>query len=602
MFPVAAATAAGWLLLFFVLLVISPREDGATPEPTPGAEPPAVVSLLAGRLQRDGFVVTLADLAARGWFRLSVTPGPAGPVMCVVPAETPTEPLAPYERRVMAHVALRAGVRGEVPAPALADSFEGGEDAFMKAFREEVTADTEQRGLTRPRLSGRRIGLLCLVLFVPAGALAFALDAAHQRYPLAWIGVSWVVVATVTGGIGVSRRPSATGQAVLDRWHAAADAARGGGPGGYGGSPGGYGGDPGGYGGGPGGYGGGPGSYGGDARVGAYAAALGRAPGAVTAFAAPGKAVVWSSYRGSWQQLPLETYGSSWPCAIAWMLAIIFGPFVLAGGLIGLFAAGLGWLAERLIGLAVAAVLVSIVIWVARRMVPRFAEFDGQVIRQTFIEHDEDPDEFRVVVDDGVRPTAWDLRVAAESWRLLPPGTFVHARVNLHNREAAIHPAEPPAVARPLAGVAAEQERAVTGGLPDPALLVTAEEAAGVLRCAVQGKHVGSPASRVMIWQPAGAARPVLRVEVRGAGPPSGSHPDVPPDARPVPGVAGGYLAGQSAVLDAGSCTVTISIHGAGPTGGEAALIRLLPVVAARLRSFPAGLVSRASAGPIWRR
>ena len=81
MFPVAAAAAAGWLLLFFVLLVIPPREDGATPEPTPGTEPPAVVSLLAGGLQRDGFVVTLADLAARGWFRLSVTPGPAGPVV-----------------------------------------------------------------------------------------------------------------------------------------------------------------------------------------------------------------------------------------------------------------------------------------------------------------------------------------------------------------------------------------------------------------------------------------------------------------------------------------------------------------------------------------
>ena len=354
---------------------------------------------------------------------------------------------------------------------------------------------------------------------------------------------------------------------------------------------------------GPGGGGLGEGGLGeGRARVGAYAAALGRAPGAVAAFAAPGKDVVWSSYRGSWQQLPVETHGSSWPWAIVSLLAIIFVPFVFVGGLIGLFAAGLEWLAERLIGLAVAAVLVSIVIWVARRMVPRFAEFDGQVIRQTFIEHDEDPDEYRVVVDDGVRPTAWDLRVAAESWRLLPPGTFVHARVNLHNREAAIHPAEPPAVARPLAGVAAEQERAVTGGLPDPALLVTAEEAAGVLRCGVQGKHVGSPASRVMIWQPAGAARPVLRVEVRGAGPPSGSHPDVPPDARPVPRVAGGYLAGQSAVLNAGSCTVTISIHGAGPTGGEAALIRLLPVVAARLRSFPAGLVSRASAGPIWRR
>ena len=101
--------------------------------------------------------------------------------MCVVPAETPADPLAPYERRVLAHVALRAGVRGEVPAPALSDGFEGGEAAFMKAFREEVTADTVRRGLRRPRLSGGRIGLLCLVLLVPAGALALALAAATAR-------------------------------------------------------------------------------------------------------------------------------------------------------------------------------------------------------------------------------------------------------------------------------------------------------------------------------------------------------------------------------------------------------------------------------------
>jgi hypothetical protein len=141
-------------------------------------------------------------------------------------------------------------------------------------------------------------------------------------------------------------------------------------------------------------------------------------------------------------------------------------------------------------------------------MVPRFAEFDGQVIRQTFIEHDEDPDEYRVVVDDGTRATAWDLKVTAESWRLLTPGTFVHARVNLHNREVAIHPVEPRAVARSLAGVAAEQERAVTGGLPDPGVLVTADEAAGVLRRGVQGKHVGSLSSRVMIWQPTGRPGP----------------------------------------------------------------------------------------------
>ena len=81
MFPVAAATAAGWLLLFFVLLALpaaKPRRDeGAAPT----IEPPAVVSLLAGRLDRDGFAVTLADLAARGWFRLDGTPGPVSPVM-----------------------------------------------------------------------------------------------------------------------------------------------------------------------------------------------------------------------------------------------------------------------------------------------------------------------------------------------------------------------------------------------------------------------------------------------------------------------------------------------------------------------------------------
>ena len=434
MFAVAATTAAGWLLLLFVLLVLPPAAQPRRDErAAPGIEPPAVVSLLAGRLDRDGFGVTLADLAARGWFRLSGTAGSAGlagptgsasPVMCVVPAETPAEQLAAYERRVVAHVALRAGARGEVPAPALSDSFEGGEAAFMKAFREEVTADAEQRGLRRPRLSGGRIGFLCLVLFVPAGALALALDAAHHGYPLAFPAVLWFVVSMVTIGVGASRRPSAAGQAVLERWHAAADEARRGRADGYGS----------------------------EERFGAYAAALGRASGAVAVFAAPKKDVVWSSYRGNWQQLPVETHGGSWPVAIAAILAIIFGPMAYIGGVIWLFTAGLGWIGERVLELTAGAVLMGLAIWAARRMVPRFAEFDGQVIRQKFIEHDEDPDEYRVVVDDGAGATAWDLKVPAGSWRLLTPGTFVHARVNLHNREATIDPVEPPAVARPLAG------------------------------------------------------------------------------------------------------------------------------------------------------
>ena len=76
MFPVAAVTAAGWLLLFFVLLAVppppGPRRDGSG---SPGAESPAVVSLLARRLRQDGFGATLLDLAARDWFQLSEPPG-----------------------------------------------------------------------------------------------------------------------------------------------------------------------------------------------------------------------------------------------------------------------------------------------------------------------------------------------------------------------------------------------------------------------------------------------------------------------------------------------------------------------------------------------
>ena len=242
MFPMAAVAAAGWLLLFIVLLVVPPSsgprrgaglERGTVPVPPSGGdEPQAVISLLAGRLDKLGFGVTLIDLVARGWFGVDgpLGPalagpagawGPAGPAMCVVAAETPAGPLAPFERRVVAHVALRAGARGEVPAPALSDGFEGGETEFMKAFREEVDADARQRGLTRPRLSGRRIGLLCALLLIPAGALLIAVTAAYRHHALAYAGLSYLAGCWVTGGIGISRRRSAAGQEALDRWRSA---------------------------------------------------------------------------------------------------------------------------------------------------------------------------------------------------------------------------------------------------------------------------------------------------------------------------------------------------------------------------------------------
>jgi hypothetical protein len=280
MFPVAAAAAAGWLILFALLLTAPPppsrRRGGAggAAQIQQGDEPPAVVSLLAGRLGRYGFGATLLDLAARGWFRLSPQAhlgGASGPVMCVVCAEPPDELLTPYERRVVAHVGLRAGAAGEVPGPALADGFAGGEAEFMKEFREEVAADARQRGLTRSRLSPGRIAMLCVLLFVPAGTLLAAIDPAHREAAWVYLGFSYLIVFGLTVRIGTSRRCSAAGRAARSRWREAVTRM--------------------------------PGDGG---RLEAYAAALGAAPAAVAVFTPAGQDLLWSSYRGGRQQIAVE--------------------------------------------------------------------------------------------------------------------------------------------------------------------------------------------------------------------------------------------------------------------------------------------------------
>ncbi len=606
MFPVAAVAVAGWLLLFILLLVVpssGPRRDagleGGT-APTPphgGGEPPAVISLLTGKLDKLGFRATLIDLAARGWFQvnglagqapagLGGDGGPAGSVMCVVPAETPGEPLAPFERRVVAHVALRAGARGEVPAPALSDGFEGGETDFMKAFREEVEDDARQRGLTRPRLSGRRIGLLCALLLIPAGALLAAVIAAHRHGALVYVGLPYLVGCGVTIGVGTSRRRSAAGRAALDRWRSAvaevpggaAGLAASGGAAGLAASGGAAG---------LAASGGAAGlaASGGGGRVLAYAAALGAAPAAVAVFAPGGTNVAWSSYRGGWQQIEIETSTWRWPRVILLLVALIFGPILYVLVVIWLGTHGMAALAEQIVGLTVAAVIACVGVWLARQtLFPRFAEFDGQVIRQWVVKGDESPDQYHVAIDDGMRAKAWDLTIGSEPYRLLTPGTFVHARVNLRNRDQeAVEPVERPTVARPLAAVAAEQQRAATGGLPDPADLVTVDEAAAVLGGPVQGNHVSSPVGRAMTWQPARKATPVLRIDVRDTRRPPGSR-TAAQTGWPVPGLADGYLLGDQTVLYVGPLTVIMSIRGTVPGGNGASLIRLLPLVEARLR------------------
>ena len=436
MFPVAVVTGLGWLFLFLGLLAAPPssRSRAGGGPGNGSAEPPAVVSLLAGRLSKDGYGATLLDLAARGWFRLtppdpaagpsgrgSLWPtrgrGPTGPVMCVVPAEVPAEQLAPYERRVVAHVAARAGARGAVPAPVLSDGFEDGQAGFMRAFGDEVTADARERGLARPRLSPRRIGLLCALLLVPAGALLLAV---RRPDALGYTGPSYAVLCLLTIGAGTSKRCSAAGRAALDRWRAAAAAAPAG-----------------------------------DGRLLAYAAALGLAPAAVAVFAPPGPDVAWSDYRGGWRQIVIETHTWSWRLTLGVAAVAIGGPLLWIASLIWLSSLGFSVLAADLSGMTFFIGFAGLVAWTFRAsLFPRFAEFDGQVIRQWVDGGGGDgPDQYHLAIDDGVRARAWDLVVGDSVYRQATPGALVHARVRgwRGGGKASVRLVEPTAVARQLA-------------------------------------------------------------------------------------------------------------------------------------------------------
>lgn len=374
-----ACTLAGWLVLYFASL-IGPRLGHGRAGPLPigaGSEPPAVLNLIAGRPDRDGLAATLVALSGRGWFSLT-------PAACVLPAETPIEELNAYERRAIVHVAKRTGAHRETPPEALLDGFTGGEDEFMKAFRAEVIDESRARGLSRPTFSGARKALLCVLALIPTGATVVAAHPGRQLPSLLPLVGFYYVILCVAALTKSSERLTRAGQAVL--------AAR--------------------------------------------QTDLTRMLGSFGSLSARQENAAWSGYGDSWRQVAIgNTDERIWPgisggAFIIMVLLLVPGTPIL--GVVGYILAG-GHGAELgvLAALAGNAALTSRAI--ARfAHLPRFAEFDGLVIRQwqTGNEKSEDGISYFVAVDDGTSAEAWAFPVGEAGYGSMPPGTLVHVRVD----------------------------------------------------------------------------------------------------------------------------------------------------------------------------
>lgn len=424
-----AGSLAGWLILVR-MATGGPRLGRAVSRPgavpLPPAEPPAVVGLVAGRPDADLFTVTLLDLAARGWFRLSRSlPDPRAPVpaMCVLPAETPVEELTPYELRAVAHLSRRAGPLPEIPAPALADGFEGGAGSFRQAFRGDVVAAARRLGLTRPTLSTARKAMLCLLALVPAGvALGAAYSYQHNGQLLVFCAFYYAILCTSVARVS-SERLTPKGRQALADWQAHRTII---------------------------------GSATGT-RDEARAAALGANPEALAQFTAPGDDTAWSGYGAGWR---LVTIGDpdtrTWPGLSAGALAafcLLTTPGIPLLAFLGYEVAGgsRGIELGILTGVALAALVImrGVSRWAH---LPRLAEFDGMVLRQWDVESSDEGTSYYVAVDDGFTPQAWAFEVRPADYRRLAPGTLAHVRINARlNKLIDIEAIRPPAMSPGIA-------------------------------------------------------------------------------------------------------------------------------------------------------
>ena len=192
----------------------------------------------------------------------------------------------------------------------------------------------------------------------------------------------------------------------------------------------------------------------GDRRAG-YAMALGAAPAAAAAFR-PGGAGAWSSHGGWWHQVDVGGQG--------------------------------GRRRSR------------------RWRQPAVTALDGQVVKRWIeVVRDDDGPLYRywVAIDDGQRDRAWTLHTSEGLYEEVRVGLAVQAQVDPRRGwPTGLDPREPDAAGRELAGAARRQ--ASRFGLPAPATLVTAEDAAEL----IGGPVRGSDLIAAFMWRPAQATGP----------------------------------------------------------------------------------------------
>jgi predicted membrane protein DUF2207 len=424
----AVEIVSGAWLAMIVLTVLATRPWRPAPGPASLAlrgEPPAVVSLLAGRVKRDAYPATLLDLAARGWIGL----GEAEPsrVMCLPTAGNHEDAtLTEYERRALAHLKFRAGAMGVVPGTALDSGFEIGDDEFRKQFFSEVRADARRRGLLRSRIGRGTLALLEVIGLVAMGLAVVALVQHHGVGDIILLLFAYSSVLQVPWALYRRTRLTSAGRAALAEWLGFRVALIGSRSGRTSGTA--------------------LLAVAGDRRI-AYAAALGAAPDAVAAFSASAdRNHVWSSFGGSWHRVVLGTPQAKYvPGTLELAGITAFGVLFAAGDLLVLRSYGLLWA----LGAAVfpGCTWWLCAIWVygssarAARL-PRLAEFDGQILKLWTEADGEAGTSYCLAIDDGMRERAWALAVGERTFASSKAGMLVHVQVDpRRNRLVALSPA-----------------------------------------------------------------------------------------------------------------------------------------------------------------